>query len=308
MRLNQPIVGMAATPSGQGYWLVASDGGIFSFGDARFYGSTGSIILNKPIVGMVGVAVGPGLPASWPPTAASSASATRPSPARPPASDCRDPIVGMAGIADRQRLLAGRLQRLRPLLRRRRQQGVDRQQPDPGPHRGHRGPAQGARAGRPGPAPTGPSATPVAPADAPAPTGPFQVALIGDTGYSSDQDRLLIKARTAISSLPYAFVVHDGDIQHPSDPCTDERLQYVHEVFDGFTAPLVFTPGDNEWADCSGPRRAPRRHPPHRSSPPTGRSGSGASPYPPGRAVRRERPLDDGQRRLRHRQRPRTER
>ena len=25
---------MAATPSGKGYWLVASDGGIFSFGDA----------------------------------------------------------------------------------------------------------------------------------------------------------------------------------------------------------------------------------------------------------------------------------
>ena len=32
--LNQPIVGMAATPDGRGYWLVASDGGIFTFGDA----------------------------------------------------------------------------------------------------------------------------------------------------------------------------------------------------------------------------------------------------------------------------------
>ena len=34
--LNQPIVGMAATPDGSGYWLVASDGGVFSFGDAPF--------------------------------------------------------------------------------------------------------------------------------------------------------------------------------------------------------------------------------------------------------------------------------
>jgi len=34
------------------YWLVASDGGIFSFGGAQFYGSTGNITLNKPIVGM----------------------------------------------------------------------------------------------------------------------------------------------------------------------------------------------------------------------------------------------------------------
>jgi hypothetical protein len=40
VRLAQPIVGVAATPTGRGYWLVASDGGIFSFGDARFYGST----------------------------------------------------------------------------------------------------------------------------------------------------------------------------------------------------------------------------------------------------------------------------
>ena len=34
MKLNKPIVGMAATPTGKGYWLVASDGGVFSFGDA----------------------------------------------------------------------------------------------------------------------------------------------------------------------------------------------------------------------------------------------------------------------------------
>ncbi len=35
-----------------GYWLVASDGGIFTFGQAVFNGSTGGIHLNQPIVGM----------------------------------------------------------------------------------------------------------------------------------------------------------------------------------------------------------------------------------------------------------------
>ena len=35
-----------------GYWLVASDGGIFAFGDAPFYGSMGSSVLNQPVVGM----------------------------------------------------------------------------------------------------------------------------------------------------------------------------------------------------------------------------------------------------------------
>jgi hypothetical protein len=34
------------------YWTVASDGGIFSFGNAQFWGSTGAIALNRPIVGM----------------------------------------------------------------------------------------------------------------------------------------------------------------------------------------------------------------------------------------------------------------
>ena len=42
------------------YWLVASDGGIFSFGGAQFYGSTGSLVLNKPIVGMAATADGGG--------------------------------------------------------------------------------------------------------------------------------------------------------------------------------------------------------------------------------------------------------
>ncbi len=49
--LNNPIVGMAVDPATRGYWLVASDGGIFSF-NAPFLGSTGALRLNKPIVGM----------------------------------------------------------------------------------------------------------------------------------------------------------------------------------------------------------------------------------------------------------------
>jgi hypothetical protein len=49
-----------APPSGHGYWLVASDGGIFSFGDARFCGSTGNIHLNQPIVAMAATPSGHG--------------------------------------------------------------------------------------------------------------------------------------------------------------------------------------------------------------------------------------------------------
>ncbi len=35
-----------------GYWLVGSDGGIFTFGSASFYGSTGSLKLQRPVVGI----------------------------------------------------------------------------------------------------------------------------------------------------------------------------------------------------------------------------------------------------------------
>jgi hypothetical protein len=52
--LNLPVVGMSPTSDGIGYWLVASDGGIFAFGDAAFFGSMGGTPLNKAIVGMTG--------------------------------------------------------------------------------------------------------------------------------------------------------------------------------------------------------------------------------------------------------------
>jgi hypothetical protein len=58
--LNQPIVGMAATGNGQGYWNVASDGGLFAFGNAGFYGSMGGQPLNRPIVGMAATSDGRG--------------------------------------------------------------------------------------------------------------------------------------------------------------------------------------------------------------------------------------------------------
>jgi hypothetical protein len=50
-KLNKPVVGIASDMETDGYWEVASDGGIFSF-HAPFFGSTGNIHLNQPIVGM----------------------------------------------------------------------------------------------------------------------------------------------------------------------------------------------------------------------------------------------------------------
>ena len=46
-----PVVGMAATTTGSGYYLVASDGGVLSY-NAPFLGSTGGKPLNAPMVGI----------------------------------------------------------------------------------------------------------------------------------------------------------------------------------------------------------------------------------------------------------------
>jgi hypothetical protein len=51
---------MASTPTGRGYWLVAADGGIFAFGDARFHGSTGAFAIGSPVVGITSTAGGRG--------------------------------------------------------------------------------------------------------------------------------------------------------------------------------------------------------------------------------------------------------
>ena len=50
--LDKPVVGIAATPNGKGYWLVASDGGVFSYGDATYQGSMEGRSLADPVVGI----------------------------------------------------------------------------------------------------------------------------------------------------------------------------------------------------------------------------------------------------------------
>jgi hypothetical protein len=81
----------------------------------------------------------------------------------------------------------------------------------------------------------------------------FRIGLIGDTGYSTALDADVLAVRASMAGAGLAFEVHDGDIQEEGAPCTDSRLNYVKGVFNGFAAPFVYTPGDNEWANCPGP-------------------------------------------------------
>lgn len=59
-KLNKPASGIAATPTGKGYWMVAQDGGVFAFGDAHYAGSLARTTLNAPIVGITPTPSGKG--------------------------------------------------------------------------------------------------------------------------------------------------------------------------------------------------------------------------------------------------------
>lgn len=86
--------------------------------------------------------------------------------------------------------------------------------------------------------------------DAP-PDESFSFAVIGDVPYGSDQ---FARFPAMVSELneqeDLRFVSHLGDIKAGSALCSDEYLAAIKAQFDRFEAPLVYTPGDNEWVDC----------------------------------------------------------
>ena len=88
----------------------------------------------------------------------------------------------------------------------------------------------------------------------------FAFALIGDLGYRPEQEpwleNVLTDLKVASSSL--AFVVHVGDLGHPSfGSCTDGLWARRLAQFQASPRPLIYTPGDNEWTDCHEKGGAP---------------------------------------------------
>ena len=98
LTLAQPIVALESTPTGDGYWLVASDGGIFTFGDAQFHGSAAAD-RRDPVVGM---AADPNTGGYWIITSEGQAIARGPVSTDPaPSPQCRiDPVIAGAFTTD----------------------------------------------------------------------------------------------------------------------------------------------------------------------------------------------------------------
>ena len=77
----------------------------------------------------------------------------------------------------------------------------------------------------------------------------FEFALIGDARYRPDEDVKFRRVMEAIDRRSVAFTVHIGDIKG-GGRCSDDVYSRTRLLFDEFSSPLIYTPGDNEWTDC----------------------------------------------------------
>jgi len=83
------------------------------------------------------------------------------------------------------------------------------------------------------------------------PSGKFEIGLIGDQHYDAESTAKFPNIMAEMSRADLAFVVHVGDIGSPTyNSCKDETYYQRRDEFNQSRHPLVFTPGDNEWADC----------------------------------------------------------
>ena len=134
------------------------------------------------------------------------------------------------------------------------------------------------------------------------PPASYDAAIFGDVPYSDADVAKYLSMITEINAGTFTFASHLGDIKSSLTPCTEERLATETDAVRHFEDPLVYTPGDNEWSDCTNRlfwldriREVVFRG--------TGTSSHGLQPdlahLPGGGRLPRERPLEPGGRHVR---------
>lgn len=84
----------------------------------------------------------------------------------------------------------------------------------------------------------------------------FTVAVVGDMPYgTSITDTSQYLATPAFISQinkdnDISAVLHLGDLHSGKEPCTENYNKSILDLWKSFRMPVVYTPGDNEWADC----------------------------------------------------------
>jgi hypothetical protein len=87
-----------------------------------------------------------------------------------------------------------------------------------------------------------------APAPIPNPPGSFAFAALGDAPNSRWEERRFRLLLQDMHAHDLSWVLHIGDIFER--PCTDDHYRTALDRFNGLRHPVIYTPGDNEWADC----------------------------------------------------------
>ena len=74
----------------------------------------------------------------------------------------------------------------------------------------------------------------------------------GDNPYvlENDLENVISGLIDVVNRQNPALIVHIGDT-FSGQPCTNSMLDLQYEMMNKFNAPVLYTPGDNEWRDCS---------------------------------------------------------
>jgi hypothetical protein len=81
---------------------------------------------------------------------------------------------------------------------------------------------------------------------------PFTFVALGDAPYGKPEE-VYKPYETLIATINEKkpdLVIHIGDTKSGSTPCSDAMLMDQLKFMNSFTAPVLYTPGDNEWTDC----------------------------------------------------------
>jgi Calcineurin-like phosphoesterase len=80
----------------------------------------------------------------------------------------------------------------------------------------------------------------------------FTIATLGDTAYGKPEEVYpqYEKLISTINDSKPDLVIHVGDTKSGSTPCSDKMLDEQLAYLNTFNAPLLYSPGDNEWTDC----------------------------------------------------------
>ena len=82
----------------------------------------------------------------------------------------------------------------------------------------------------------------------------FKFVALGDMPYNIPSDyQRYERLISAINQTNPSFSIFVGDTKSGSTPCSDEYNQKVKNYFNQFSAPLIYSIGDNEWTDCHRP-------------------------------------------------------